>query len=38
MPALREIGKELDLNSPFELNTPVSLQFTPQEELARTAG
>ncbi|MCH8195410.1 MAG: LLM class flavin-dependent oxidoreductase [Chloroflexi bacterium] len=33
MPALREIGKELELFSPIELNTPVSLAATPQHEL-----
>jgi len=33
MPALRQIGKELGLNSPFESNTPVSLAFTPKEQL-----
>ena len=27
LPALREIGKELGLNSPFELNTPVSRAY-----------
>ena len=25
MPAIREIGEELGLNSPFDLNSPVSL-------------
>jgi hypothetical protein len=33
MPALREIGKELGLDSPFDLDTPVSLAMTPAEEL-----
>ena len=33
MPALREIGDELGLMSPFELDTPVSLAFTPAGEL-----
>jgi alkanesulfonate monooxygenase SsuD/methylene tetrahydromethanopterin reductase-like flavin-dependent oxidoreductase (luciferase family) len=33
VPALREIGRELGLHDPFELNTPVSLQFTPREQL-----
>ena len=28
MPALRETAKELDLKSPFEAETPVSLQFS----------
>jgi hypothetical protein len=37
MPALREIGKGLDLKSPFEANTPVSLACTPQSELTATA-
>src|SRR5262245_8994245 len=27
LPALREIGKELGLNSPFDLNTPVSRKY-----------
>jgi alkanesulfonate monooxygenase SsuD/methylene tetrahydromethanopterin reductase-like flavin-dependent oxidoreductase (luciferase family) len=35
LPRLREIGKSLGLLSPFELNRPVSLQFTPREELAQ---
>ena len=34
MPAVREIGKELGLDSPFDLNSPVSLAATPKEELA----
>jgi len=34
MPALREIGEELGLKSPFELNTPVSLAQTPASELS----
>ncbi|HEV8298042.1 MAG TPA: LLM class flavin-dependent oxidoreductase [Acidimicrobiales bacterium] len=29
LPALREIGDELGLHDPFELDTPVSLKFTP---------
>ena len=33
MPALREIGEELGLNSPFDLDTPVSLAQTPPGEL-----
>jgi alkanesulfonate monooxygenase SsuD/methylene tetrahydromethanopterin reductase-like flavin-dependent oxidoreductase (luciferase family) len=33
VPALREIGDELGLHDPFELDTPVSLQFTPPDEL-----
>jgi alkanesulfonate monooxygenase SsuD/methylene tetrahydromethanopterin reductase-like flavin-dependent oxidoreductase (luciferase family) len=37
LPRLREIGKELELLSPFDLNTPVSLQFTPKDELAHAA-
>jgi alkanesulfonate monooxygenase SsuD/methylene tetrahydromethanopterin reductase-like flavin-dependent oxidoreductase (luciferase family) len=38
LPALREFGKELGLNSPFELNTPVSRNYanvkpeTPSQE------
>ena len=35
LPALREIGDELGLHSPFELDTPVSLQFTPPEQTQR---
>ena len=34
LPALREIGEELGLKSPFELNTPVSLAYTPVSELS----
>ena len=34
MPALREIGDELGLNSPFDLDTPVSFAHTPAEELS----
>ena len=37
LPRLREIGKELELLSPFELDTPVSLQFTPKEQLSQAA-
>jgi alkanesulfonate monooxygenase SsuD/methylene tetrahydromethanopterin reductase-like flavin-dependent oxidoreductase (luciferase family) len=33
MPAIQEIGEELELRSPFELDTPVSLAHTPAEEL-----
>ena len=33
MPALREIGEELGLNSPFDLDTPVSLAQTPPGQL-----
>ena len=33
MPALREIGKELGLDSPFEVDSPVSLAHTPAAEL-----
>lgn len=33
MPSLRQIGKELGLNSPFELDTPVSLAATPKDQL-----
>ena len=32
LPALREIGKKLDLRSPFELNTPVSLAASPPSQ------
>ncbi len=35
MPALRETGKKLGLNSPFEANAPVSHQFAPKEAMAR---
>ncbi len=34
MPALREIGAELGLKSPFELDTPVSLAQSPAKSLA----
>ncbi len=37
MPALREYGKELGLQSPLELDNPVSLDFTPKEELKSVA-
>ena len=37
MPALREIGQELGLNSPFDLDTPVSLAQTPAGELKPVA-
>ena len=33
VPALREIGDELGLKSPFELDTPVSLAATPADQL-----
>ena len=36
MPALREIGEELDLKSPFEVDSPVSLAHTPAGELNQT--
>jgi hypothetical protein len=28
MPAMREIGKELGLNSPFEVDSPVHLKYS----------
>ena len=37
MPAVREIGDELGLNSPFDLDTPVSLAYTPKGELKPVA-
>ncbi len=37
LPRLREIGKSLELLSPFELNTPVSFQFTPGREPTQAA-
>ena len=37
MPALREIGKELDLASPFESNAPVSLAYSETREPATAA-
>jgi alkanesulfonate monooxygenase SsuD/methylene tetrahydromethanopterin reductase-like flavin-dependent oxidoreductase (luciferase family) len=37
LPALREIGKGLGLDSPFEKNTPVSLHATPRDELKHAA-
>jgi alkanesulfonate monooxygenase SsuD/methylene tetrahydromethanopterin reductase-like flavin-dependent oxidoreductase (luciferase family) len=33
VPEIRKIGDSLGLKSPLELGTPVSLQFTPPEEL-----
>jgi hypothetical protein len=36
MPALREMGDELGLQSPFECNTPVSLAQTPAAERQAT--
>jgi hypothetical protein len=30
MPALREIGRSLDLKSPFEANAPVSIAYSAQ--------
>ncbi len=33
VPELRKIGDSLGLHSPLELDTPVSLQFTPADEL-----
>ena len=33
MPALREIGKDLGLDSPFEVDSPISLAETPASEL-----
>jgi alkanesulfonate monooxygenase SsuD/methylene tetrahydromethanopterin reductase-like flavin-dependent oxidoreductase (luciferase family) len=37
LPQLREIGKELGLASPFELNTPVSLAATPSSQQSAAA-
>ena len=33
MPALREIGKDLGLDSPFDVDSPISLAETPASEL-----
>ena len=38
MPALRDWGQELGLKSPFEVESPVSLAATPEEERAPVAG
>lgn len=38
MPALRDLGEELGLKSPFEVESPVSLAATPEEERAPVAG
>jgi alkanesulfonate monooxygenase SsuD/methylene tetrahydromethanopterin reductase-like flavin-dependent oxidoreductase (luciferase family) len=39
VPELRKIGDSLGLHSPIELDTPVSLRFTPPEDLVpRAAG
>ena len=32
MPAMREIGQELGLQSPFEADAPVSLAYSPARE------
>ena len=37
LPALREMGEELGLRDPFELDTPVSLRLSPPETLTRSA-
>ena len=34
MPAVREIAKELGLQSPFETNQPVSINYLPGREQA----
>ena len=34
LPALREIGDELGLHAPFELDSPISLKFSPPESLS----
>ena len=36
IPALREMGDELGLHDPFELDSPVSLKYTPPEQLRST--
>ena len=36
MPALREIGKDLGLDSPFDVDSPISLAETPASELLAT--
>ena len=33
LPALRDMGDELGLHDPFELDSPVSLALTPPDEL-----
>ena len=37
IPAVREYADKLGLKSPFELNTPVSLEHTPKDQLKPTA-
>jgi alkanesulfonate monooxygenase SsuD/methylene tetrahydromethanopterin reductase-like flavin-dependent oxidoreductase (luciferase family) len=37
LPALREMGDELGLHDPFELDTPISLAYTPPEQLTAVA-
>jgi hypothetical protein len=37
MPAIRELGEKLDLKSPFEANTPVSLTYSQKSESAAAA-
>jgi hypothetical protein len=38
LPRLREIGKQIGLNSPFDLNTPVSLADAPATQQSAAAG
>jgi hypothetical protein len=38
LPALREMGDELGLHDPFALDTPISLAYTPPEELRASNG
>jgi alkanesulfonate monooxygenase SsuD/methylene tetrahydromethanopterin reductase-like flavin-dependent oxidoreductase (luciferase family) len=33
LPAVRQIGDELGLHDPFQLDAPISLQFTPADQL-----
>ncbi len=38
LPELRKIGDSLGLHDPIELGTPISLQYTPPEELHPRTG
>jgi hypothetical protein len=38
LPALREMGDELGLHDPFALDTPVSLAYTPPDQLRASTG
>ncbi len=37
LPRIREFGKELGLNSPFDINGPVSVEYGPQSAVGAPA-